>query len=95
MTEVEPPDLALAMRLLDACRAQGFACRRVGTGDAAPLLCTRQRDGYTDEILLNGFSGDCYASRQRTSRLVIVGGSRTVYTIEGSAAQVLHTVLGW
>lgn len=34
MTDVEPPDLTLAKRLLDACKHQGFVCQRVGTGEA-------------------------------------------------------------
>ncbi|MGQ0778839.1 MAG: hypothetical protein ACT4NY_31260 [Pseudonocardiales bacterium] len=95
MTDPEPPDLTIAKRLLDACKRQGFVCQRVGTGEDAPLLCTRERNEYRDEILLNGFSADCFAVRQRTSRLVIVGGGTALYQCEGSALTVLNTVLTW
>lgn len=95
MTDVEPPDLTIAKRLLDACTRNGFTCQRVGTGEAAPLLCTRDRDGYRDEVLLNGFSSDCYAVRQRTSRLIIAGRENALYQCEGSALAVRNTVLTW
>lgn len=91
--DVEPPDLTIAKRLLDACKRQGFVCRRVGIGEAAPLFCAR--DGYRDEIMLNGFSSECYAVRQRTSFLVVVGGGQNVLQCEGSAVDVLNTVLMW
>lgn len=93
--DVEPPDLTVAKRLLDTCKRQGFVCQRVGTGEDAPLLCTRDRGEYRDEILLNGFSAECFAVRQRSSRLVIVGGGNTLYQCEGSALTVLNTVLTW
>lgn len=89
------PDLAIAMRLLDAAKRQGFVCQQVGSGEDAPLLCTRERDEYRDTILIDGFDQGCHAIRQRNSRLIIAGDDRTVYEIEGSALSVLNTVLTW
>lgn len=59
------------------------------------MLLTRDRGGYRDEVLINGFSRDCHAVRYRNSRLLIIGDGRTVYEIEGSALTVLNLVLTW
>lgn len=92
---VDDPDLIIAMRLLDTLKRQGFICRRVGPGEDAPLWCQRVVGDFSDDVLIGGFSRDCYASRQRNSKLVVVGGGRTVVEVEGSALTVLNTVLTW
>lgn len=43
MTDVEPPDLTITKRLLDACKYQRFVCQLAGTGE----LAARQRESLS------------------------------------------------
>jgi hypothetical protein len=90
---VASPELAAALRLLDAARRQGFSFHRIAPGEDGPLLGTRQTLDFRDVVYLGGFSGDCSATRyRRTFLLVPTGTSAVVETVTGDALTVLHTV---
>ena len=87
------PELAAAMRLLDAAKAAGFIFRRVAPGEDGPLLGVREGVDYRDEIYLGGFGERCRATRRRKSSLVVPGGLPVTERLEGDALTVLHTAV--
>ncbi|MGH3753475.1 MAG: hypothetical protein ACRDRP_12400 [Pseudonocardiaceae bacterium] len=90
----DSPDLVIAKRLLDHVKAQGFQFQRVDGPDGA-LLGTRHADEWTDTVYLDGFSRGCYATRERTTSLVVPGSARVERRATGDALNVLNTVLTW
>jgi hypothetical protein len=48
-----------------------------------------------DLIHIEGFSGDCFAWRQRTFSLIITADAHVQRRVEGSALDVLGEVLNW
>ena len=88
-------DVVIGMRLLDAAKAHGFQFRRIAPGPDGPLEGVRETCGWRDTIHLGGFSGDCYAWRERRSSLVLPSSARTHIRTQGSALDVLTEVLGW
>lgn len=87
------PDLAAAMRLLDAAKAAGFTFQRVAPGEDGPLLGVREGFNYRDEIFLGGFGERCHATRRRKSSLVVPGGLPVTEQVAGDVLTVLHTVV--
>ena len=87
------PELAAAMRLLDAAKAAGFRFQRVAPGPDGPLLGVREGVDYRDEIYLGGFGDRCHATRRRKTSLVVPGGLPVVERLEGDALTVLHTAV--
>ena len=85
------PELAAAMRLLDAAKAAGFRFQRVAPGPDGPLLGVREGVDYRDEIYLGGFGERCHASRARRSSLIVPGDLPVTERVEGDALTVLHT----
>lgn len=59
------PDLAAAMRLLDAAKDQGFTFQRVAPGEDGPLFGVRESFEWRDTIYLGGFGQNCHASRAK------------------------------
>lgn len=91
----DSPDLVIAKRLLDHVKAQGFRFQRVAGGPDAALLGTRHADEWTDIVYLDGFSRGCYALRERTTSLVVPGGTLVERRVTGGALNVLNSVLTW
>lgn len=87
------PELAAAMRLLDAAKAAGFRFQRVAPGPDGPLLGVREGVDYRDEIYLGGFGERCHASRARRSSLIVPGDLPVTERVEGDALTVLHTAV--
>lgn len=87
------PDLAAAMRLLDAAKAAGFRFQRVAPGEDGPLFGVREGIEYRDEIYIGGFDERCHASRARRYSLIVPGGLPVTERVEGDALTVLHTVM--
>jgi len=94
-TAGDSPDLAIAKRLLDHVKAQGFQFQRVAEGPDGALVGTRRTDEWTDTVYLDGFSRGCYALRERRTSLVLPGGALVECCATGGALNVLNTVLAW
>lgn len=88
-------DVAAGMRLLDAAKAHGFVFRRIAPGPDGPLEGIRESAEWRDVIYLGGFSGDCFAWRERRSSLLLPSTARAQSRTQGSALDVLTEVLGW
>lgn len=84
-----------AKRLLDVLKLRGFAFRRTGPGEDAPLVGNRASGHWIDIIHLDGFSRDCFAWRTRTSSLIVPGSGLVDRRVEGGALAVLTQVLTW
>lgn len=91
----DSPDLVIAMRLLDSLKLCGFDFRRDCSGEDGPLVGHRIRGDRVDLVLIEGFSRDCFAWRQRASALIIPGSGLVERRVEGSAIDVLNEVLAW
>jgi len=91
----DSPDLIAGKRLLDGAKRSGFAFRRIAPGPDGPLEGVRETCGWRDTIHLGGFSGDCYAWRERRSSLVLPSSARAQIRAQGSALDVLNEVLKW
>ncbi|MGH3784292.1 MAG: hypothetical protein ACRDRO_27650 [Pseudonocardiaceae bacterium] len=91
----DSPDVAAAMRLLDAAKNGGFVFQRIAPGPDGPLRGVRQTEQWRDEIYLGGFwePDSCSATRRRRSSLVVPGGLPVAEELCGDALTVLHTVL--
>lgn len=89
------PDLVIAMRLLDSLKLCGFEFRRGASGADGPLVGHRISGDRVDLVLIEGFSRDCFAWRQRASPLIIPGSGRVERQVDGRAIDVLNEVLTW
>jgi hypothetical protein len=89
------PDVAIAKRLLDQLRLDGFVFARIAPGEDGPLVGNRVTDDYVDMIHIEGFSRDCFALRQRNSSLIVPGRGWVERRAEGNALYVLNEVLIW
>jgi len=91
----DSPELAAAMRLLDAAKDQGFRFQRVAPGPDGPLRGVRETPEFLDELYLAGFwePGACTAIRRRRCTLLVPGGLPVTARVEGDALTVLHTVV--
>jgi hypothetical protein len=67
----DSPDLEIAMRLLDSLKLCGFEFRRGCPGEDGPLVGHRISGDRVDLVLIEGFSRNCFAWRQRTTSLII------------------------
>ncbi|MGH3840936.1 MAG: hypothetical protein ACRDS0_05735 [Pseudonocardiaceae bacterium] len=92
---IDSPDLVIAMRLLDSLKLCGFEFRRGCPGEDGPLLGHRISGDRVDIVLIEGFSRDCFAWRQRRSSLIIPGSGLVERQVDGSAIDVLNEVLMW
>lgn len=82
--------------LLDAVKKAGFTFARTGYGPDAPIKAVRRLgETFTDTVFLGDFDKDCWATRQRSSPLIVTGSARIELTVTGRAIDVLFTVLGW
>lgn len=96
MTAVASPDLAAAMRLIDAAKSQGFQFERIAPGPDGPLRGVRESMSWRDEIYVGGFRDGCHATRTRKCSLVVPNGLLVTERVSGGAIEVLHTVVwGW
>jgi hypothetical protein len=86
-------DLVIAMRLLDAAKARGFAFVRSAPGVDGPLLGVRETPNFCDVITIAGFGDSCSAQRLVRTSLVIPGGTPVTQQVSGDAVTVLHTVV--
>jgi hypothetical protein len=91
----DSPDLVIAKRLLDHARSKGFSFQRVADGPDGPLVGSRETGDWTDTVYLAGFSGNCFATRERTTSLIVPGGTLVEDRVTGDALNVLNTVLTW
>jgi hypothetical protein len=91
----DSPELVIAKRLLDHAKVQGFQFQRVAEGPDGALLGIRRTGEWTDTLYLTGFSRDCYAMRERTTSLVVPGGTLVERRATGNALNVLNAVLTW
>ena len=91
----DSPDLVTAKHLLDRLKVHGFEFQRIAPGEDGPLVGTRISDDYLVLIHIEGFSRDCFAWRQRSSSLIVPGGSLVERRVEGSALDVLNEVMSW
>ena len=91
----DSPDLVIAMRLLDSLKLCGFEFRRFSPGEDGPLVGQRISGDRVDLVLIEGFSRNCFAWRQRATSLIIPGSGRVERQIDGSAIDVLNEVLTW
>jgi hypothetical protein len=57
----DSPDLAIAKRLLDCLKLEGFRFQRIAPGEDGPLVGTRVSDDWLDLVHIEGFSSDCFA----------------------------------
>jgi len=90
------PELAAAMRLLDAAKDAGYSFTRLAPGEDGPLYGVRDGVEYCDRIYLAGFGADCHAIRSRRYSLVVPGGAPVTERVAGDALSVLHTaVFDW
>jgi hypothetical protein len=89
------PQLAAAMRLLDAAKDAGFGFQRIAPGPDGPLLGTRQIPEFLDEIYVAGCGepDSCTAIRRRRCSLIVPGGLPVTHRVTGDAITVLHTVV--
>jgi hypothetical protein len=92
---VDNPDLVIAKLLLDHLKLGGFQFRRLAPGEDGPLLGNRASDDWLDFIHIEGFSRDCFASRKRTSLLIVHGDGLVEHRVQGHAITVLNEVLRW
>jgi hypothetical protein len=93
--ETDTPDLVIAMRLLDRLKLCGFEFQRSAPGDDGGLIGHRISDERVDLILIEGFSRDCFAWRQRTTTLIAPGSGLVERQINGSAIDVMNELLTW
>ncbi len=91
----DSPDLVIAMRLLDSLKLGGFEFRRGSPGEEGPLVGHRISGDRVDLVVIEGFSRDCFAWRQRASPLIIPGSGQVERQVDGSAIDVLNEVLTW
>lgn len=91
----DSPDLVIAMRLLDSLKLCGFEFLRSGPGEDGPLIGHRINGDHVDLVLIEGFSRDCFAWRQRITSLIIPGSGQVERQIGGSAIEVMNDVLTW
>ena len=90
------PELAAALRLLDAAKDAGFSFTRLAPGEDGPLWGVRDGVEFSDRILIAGFGADCHATRSRRYSLVVPGGAPVTERVSGDALSVLHTaVFDW
>ncbi|MGH3811635.1 MAG: hypothetical protein ACRDUV_04145 [Pseudonocardiaceae bacterium] len=92
---VDSRDVVIAKRLLDHAKLRGFAFQRATPGADGPLVGKRVSGDRVDIIHIAGFSCGCLALRQRTSSLIVPGGTLVERRVEGSALDVLNEVLTW
>jgi hypothetical protein len=92
---IDSSDVAIAKRLLDQLKLDGFVFQRIAPGDDGPLVGNRVTDDYVDMIHIEGFSHDCFAFRQRNSSLIVPGCGLMERQAEGGALDVLNEVLIW
>ncbi|MGH3914102.1 MAG: hypothetical protein ACRDTC_11955 [Pseudonocardiaceae bacterium] len=95
MSDTDNSDLVIAKRLLDHCKWRGFQFQRTAVGADGPLVGHRVSDEWVDTILLEGFSRDCSAWRQRASALIVLGDGLVEHHVAGSVPTVLNEVLTW
>ncbi|MGQ0778322.1 MAG: hypothetical protein ACT4NY_28590 [Pseudonocardiales bacterium] len=95
MTPEAGTDLVIAMRLVDHLKLRGFQFWRSAPGEDGPLVGRRVARDYVDTIYIEGFSDDCFAWRQRTSRLIVPGDGLGQRRADGDALTVLNEVLMW
>ncbi|MGH3693213.1 MAG: hypothetical protein ACRDRX_04305 [Pseudonocardiaceae bacterium] len=86
--------LAAAMRLMDRAKELGFVFARAGFGEDAPIIGERETDCWTDSIIINGFRGDCSATRVRKSSLT-ADGLPNIDQVFGNAVVVLRVACEW
>ena len=91
----DSPDLMIAMRLLDSLKLSSFEFRRGAPGEDGPLVGHRIRGDRVDLVLIEGFSRDCFAWRQRATPLIIPGSGLVERQVNGSAIDVFNEVLAW
>lgn len=91
----DSPDLVIAKRLLEHLKMRGFHFQRTASGIDAPLVGHRLSDDWSDTILIEGFSRDCHAWRQRASFLIVPSDGLVERQVEGSALTVFNEVLTW
>lgn len=94
MDAADSPDVVIAKRLLDDAKRSGFTFQRAAPGVDAPLVGHRVGDDWADLIHIEGFSGDCFAWRQRTSALIVSRDALLQRQVEGSALEVLSWTPG-
>ncbi|MGH3765297.1 MAG: hypothetical protein ACRDTX_09130 [Pseudonocardiaceae bacterium] len=95
METVDSADVAIAKRLLDYAKQEGFFFQRTAPGPDAPLVAYRVSDGWLDLIHIEGFGRDCFAWRKRMSSLIVPDDALVLHQVEGSALEVLNDVLTW
>jgi hypothetical protein len=86
----DSPDLAVAKRLMDGAKAEGFRFERIAKGPDAPVVGVRDSAGYRDEIYLAGFSDSCTAIRRKQFSLIVPGGLPVIERVSGDALTVLR-----
>jgi hypothetical protein len=86
--QVDSPDLVIAMRLIDSLKLCGLEFRRGSPGEDGPLVGHRISGDRVDLVLIEGFSRDCFAWRQRASSLIIPGNGVVERQVDGSAIDV-------
>lgn len=91
----DSPDLVIAMRLLDSLKLCGFEFSRSAPGEDGPLMGHRISGDRVDLVLIEGFSRNCFAWRQRASSLIIPGSGQVERQVDGGAIDVLNEVLAW
>ncbi|MGH3768473.1 MAG: hypothetical protein ACRDS0_16495 [Pseudonocardiaceae bacterium] len=91
----DSPDLVIAMRLLDSLKLCGFKFQRGAPGEDGGLIGHRVSGDRVDVVLIEGFSHDCVAWRQRETSLIIPGSGRVERRVDGGAIDVLNEVLTW
>lgn len=91
----DSPDLAIAKRLLDYLKLQGFQFQRAAPGEDSPLVGHRVSDDWLELIHIEGFSRDCFAWRKRRSSLIVPGEGPVERRTQGHALTVLNDVLTW
>lgn len=91
----DSPDLAIAKRLLDYLKLQGFEFQWIAPGEDGPLVGIRVSDDWSDLVHIEGFSSDCFAWRKRRSSLIVPGDGFVERRTQGHALTVLNDVLTW
>lgn len=93
--ETDGSSVVTAKRLLDHAKLCGFKFMRVASGEDAPIVGHRASDEWVDLIRIEGFSGDCFAWRKRTSSLIVPEDKLIENQVAGSAIDVLNEALTW
>lgn len=87
------PDLAAAMRLLEAAKGHGFRFRRIAPGPDGPLWEVRDTEDWHDTVYIGGFSTGCSATRSRKSSLIVPGDLLVTERVSGGALNVLNVMV--